>query len=167
MMISKTSAILILAVTAMASATAAEGAGTVGYVKNRHSGKCLTVHGASKANNASVDQYKCVGAANQRWTFEWAGGMTYALRNVHSGKCLTVHGASEAKGARLDQYTCVSAFNQSFVVDIASEANTQLKPRHARGKCLDVQGGSKANNASVIQWSCNGRPNQRWSVPGS
>lgn len=137
---------------------------TVGHVKNRHSGKCLTVHGASKANNATVDQYTCVGGANQRWRFEWTGGLTYALRNENSGKCLTVHGASKAKGARVDQYTCVGASNQSFRINISTPSKTPIMPTHS-GKCLDVQGGSKANNAPVIQWTCNGRSNQRWSTP--
>jgi hypothetical protein len=139
-------------------------AALLGYVKNRHSGKCLTVHGGSKANNAKVDQYTCVGAANQRWNFEWTGGSAYALRNVNSGKCLTVHGASKAKGAKVDQYTCVGTANQSFLLNISTPSNTPLRPRHS-GKCIDVKGASTANNAAVIQWSCNGRSNQRWRTP--
>jgi hypothetical protein len=148
----------------LSATTAQSRASTLGYVKNRHSGKCLTVHGASKANNARVDQYTCVGRANQRWRFEWTGGITYALRNENSGKCLTVHGASKAKGAHIDQYTCVGASNQSFRINIPTPSRTQIVPTHS-GKCLDVQGGSKANNAPVIQWTCNGRSNQLWSTP--
>ncbi|PBC92418.1 ricin-type beta-trefoil lectin protein [Streptomyces sp. Ag82_O1-15] len=147
-----------------ATKTASSASSVVGYIKNRHSGKCLTVHGASKANNARVDQYTCVGAANQRWTFEWTGGWSYALRNAHSGKCLTVHGASKAKGAAIDQYTCVGASNQSFYINIGTPSKTPLKAAHSK-KCLDVRGGSTANNAAVIQWTCNGRTNQLWSIP--
>ncbi|MET9863835.1 RICIN domain-containing protein [Streptomyces smyrnaeus] len=135
---------------------------TVKYVKNKHSGKCLTVHRASKANNATVNQYTCVGAANQRWNFEWTGGVSYNLRNMNSNKCLTVHGRSKANGAAIDQYTCVGQFNQSFYVNISEPGNTPIKAAHSQ-KCLDVQGASTANNARVIQWSCHGNSNQRWS----
>ena len=42
-------------------------AALVGYVKNRHSGKCIDVQGASAANNAAVIQWSCNGRSNQHW----------------------------------------------------------------------------------------------------
>lgn len=137
-------------------------ASTVKYIKNKKSGKCLTVYRASKANNATVNQYRCVGAANQRWNMEWTGGVSYALRNVNSNKCLTVHGASKSNGAAIDQYTCLGEANQAFYINISKPHKTEMRPSHSR-KCLDVQGGSTADNGRVIQWSCNGGKNQAWS----
>ncbi|MDJ1136902.1 RICIN domain-containing protein, partial [Streptomyces iconiensis] len=136
----------------------------------KHSGKCLTVRGASKANNATVNQYRCVsGAKNQQWRMEMSGGdVAYAsvvLRNINSGKCLTVHGASTANGAKLNQYTCVGARNQTFVFKPALMRKTPLYTQPLNGnKCVDVQGASKADNAPVIQWKCKGGKNQQWDL---
>ncbi|MEV7130094.1 RICIN domain-containing protein [Streptomyces sp. NPDC093260] len=150
------------AVNVAAAHQAQTAASTVKYVKNKHSGKCLTVYRASKADNAVVNQYKCVGAANQRWNFEWTGGLSYSLRNMNSQKCLTVHGGSKSKGATIDQYTCVGSANQKFYINIAKPWDTPLKAAHSM-KCVDVQGARTADNGRVIQWSCNGRSNQEWS----
>ncbi|MDJ1138586.1 RICIN domain-containing protein, partial [Streptomyces iconiensis] len=55
--------------------TADASAQNVRKVISKHSGKCLTVRGASKANNATVNQYRCVsGAKNQQWRMEMSGG---------------------------------------------------------------------------------------------
>lgn len=145
---------------------------TVRYIVNKNSGKCLTVYRASGANNATVNQYKCVGARNQQWRMVMTGGdqslASVVLQNVNSGKCLTVHGASGANGANIDQYTCVGATNQSFAFTPGRMSRTPLyaKPL-SRKKCVDVQGASKANNANVIQWSCHRKANQQWDLTRS
>ncbi|MFC7308124.1 RICIN domain-containing protein [Streptomyces monticola] len=152
------------------TASSAQAGNLTRYVVANHSGKCLTVLGASHANNALVNQYRCVGAKNQQWRLEMAGGgaATLAdavLRNVNSGKCLTVLGGSTAKGAKLTQYTCVGAANQTFAVKPLLLKHTQLFAKPLSGtKCVDVQGGSKADNAAVLQWSCNNRENQKWDL---
>ncbi len=149
-----------------ASATVAQ---NIRYVVARHSGKCLTVRGASRADNAVVNQYRCVGAKNQQWRLEMIGGDpslgSTVLRNINSGKCLTVHGASTAKGAKLDQYTCVGAPNQTFSFIPAMMKQTPLFTQPlSGGKCVDVQGAGKADNAPVVQWKCNQRQNQAWDL---
>ncbi|MFI7316938.1 RICIN domain-containing protein [Streptomyces venezuelae] len=147
----------------------AAAARNIRYVVARHSKKCLTVRGASHADNAVVNQYRCVGAKNQRWRLEMIGGDpslgSAVLRNINSGKCLTVHGASTAKGAKLDQYTCVGAPNQTFTFIPAMMGQTPLFTQPLSGaKCVDVQGASKADNAPVLQWNCNRRQNQAWDL---
>ncbi|MEU7647254.1 RICIN domain-containing protein [Streptomyces huasconensis] len=151
------------------TADAATAARNIRYVVARHSGKCLTVRGASHANNAVVNQYRCVGAKNQQWRLEMIGGDpslgSTVLRNINSGKCLTVHGASTAKGAKLDQYTCVGAPNQTFSFIPAMMKQTPLFTQPlSGGKCVDVQGAGKADNAPVVQWKCNQRQNQAWDL---
>ncbi len=141
---------------------------SVRYVVNNHSGKCLTVQGASKANNATVNQYRCVGARNQQWAVERGGGDpslgTLVLRNVNSGKCLTVHGGA-AKGARLDQYDCIAGTNQSFSYLPTTLRHTPLYAHPLSGKLtVDVQGASTADNAPVILWRDNHNSNQRWDI---
>lgn len=150
-------------------APVAAAARNIRYVVARHSGKCLTVRGASHADNAVVNQYRCVGAKNQRWRLEMIGGDpslgSAVLRNINSGKCLTVHGASTAKGAKLDQYTCVGSPNQTFTFIPAMMRQTPLFTQPlSEGKCVDVQGASKADNAPVLQWNCNRRKNQAWDL---
>ncbi|MEX2969649.1 RICIN domain-containing protein [Streptomyces sp. C184] len=141
---------------------------SVRYVVNNHSGKCLTVQGASKANNATVNQYRCVGASNQQWAVELGGGDpslgTLVLRNVNSGKCLTVHGGA-AKGARLDQYDCIAGTNQSFSYLPIALRNTPLYAHPLTAKlAVDVQGASTADNAPVILWRDKHNSNQRWDI---
>jgi hypothetical protein len=166
------SAVLCLGVVAGAPASAASGVqaqdGHVRYVVNKHSGKCLTVRGAGKADNATVDQYRCVGARNQQWILEQGGGDpalgSLVLRNVNSGKCLTVHGGA-AKGAKLDQYPCVGGVNQSFSYLPVQLDNTMLYAHPLSKKlAVEVQGASTADDAAVITWPENRNTNERWDI---
>ncbi|MDJ1137505.1 RICIN domain-containing protein [Streptomyces iconiensis] len=148
-------------------------ANPVRYVINRHSGKCLTVRGASTANTAIVNQYRCVGAKNQQWRLEPGGGTSptvtgTVLRNVHSGKCLTAH-RGVRKGAVLTQYECVAGANQSFMIALPRMNRTNLTAKAGTTKNLvvDVQGASKADNAPVIIWNNKNDDNQRWDLTRS
>jgi hypothetical protein len=167
-------ALLGAAVAAVGAPTAAEAslqpvagvADNVYYVKNQHSGKCLTVHGASKAKGAKVDQYRCVSGAHNQWwvVYRVAPGLA-RLTGYQSGKCLSVQGGSKKKGAALIQWTCNGADDQLFNSGWQSGKKATIKGFDSQ-KCLDVKGASTANNAAVIQWSCNGRTNQKWYLTG-
>ena len=80
----------------------------------RHSGKCVDVQGASRANSARVIQYTCHRGANQQWRPVPISGGYYELVARHSGKCLDVRGASRANSTPLIQYTCHRGANQQF-----------------------------------------------------
>lgn len=164
------------AVTRSAAATAsgttlqhvAGAADNVYYIKNQHSGKCMTVHGASRANGAKVDQYRCISGASNQWWVVYKLAAPWGLLRVtgyQSGKCLSVLGGSTRKGAPLVQWACNGASDQLFVHDWPTSRKSALKS-YRSGKCLDVQGGSTGNNAPIIQWSCNGRTNQKWYTTG-
>jgi hypothetical protein len=86
-----------------------------GYVqiRNRKSGKCLTVRNASMDDNELVIQFRCEGAGtNADWFPQYVtedqdtGEDFYRLINRHSRRCLTVQNASSNNGARLLQYDC-------------------------------------------------------------
>ncbi|MGH4031182.1 RICIN domain-containing protein [Actinomycetota bacterium Odt1-20B] len=149
-------------------APAAGGPEQVRYVINKESGKCLTVQGASKANGAVANQYRCVGAANQKWHLESTGGdpsgASVVLRNRNSGKCLTVHGGV-GKGHKLTQWECLGQDNQIFGYIPGMIRSTKLisTPVTAR-LVVDVQGGSHADNAPVIMWRDHSRQNQMWDL---
>ncbi|MFK4064494.1 RICIN domain-containing protein [Streptomyces sp. NPDC029674] len=136
----------------------------VWYFKAKHSGKCLTVHGASTGRGAAVDQYTCLNRANQRWrvmyTDQW--GIAYVI-NEHSGKCLDVQGGSKASGAKIIQWDCNSRNNQRFHVRNLS-GHVALKPKHIATKCLDVPGASQANNKQLVLWKCKNVGNQQFKM---
>ncbi|MFF8387058.1 RICIN domain-containing protein [Streptomyces kanasensis] len=136
--------------------------GGVWYFRAKHSGKCLTVHGASTARGAAVDQYTCLGRANQRWrllhTNQW--GLAYIV-SENGGKCLDVQGGSKANGAKFITWDCNSRKNQTFHVRNLT-GHMAIKPLHISTKCLDIPGASQKNNTRAVLWSCKGVANQQF-----
>jgi hypothetical protein len=145
-------------------------ADNVYYLVNKHSGKCLTVGGASKAENAAVNQYRCVGAKNQWWVIYGTGGATHRFENYHSGLNLSPAGNSERKGTKLVQRSGDGTNSQLFWASMGLGSNRSpgtISAQHHPGKlCLDVQGAGTADNAPVILWDCNRRGNQSWTAKG-
>ncbi|MEU6012159.1 RICIN domain-containing protein [Streptomyces sp. NPDC047453] len=135
-------------------------AGGIWYFRAKHSGKCLTVHGASTAKGAPVDQYTCVGAANQRWRLMYTDtfGLAY-LVNEKSGKCLDVLGGGKSNGTKIVQWDCNSRSNQVFHARNLT-GYMALKPSHVPSKCLDVPGASRQNNTRLVLWTCKNVSNQ-------
>ncbi|MFF3444155.1 RICIN domain-containing protein [Streptosporangium sp. NPDC002721] len=129
----------------------------------RHSGKCLDVDGASRADGANVIQWTCRSQPNQKWDLVATDSGYYTLRAAHSGKCLDVDGASRADGANIIQWTCQSQPNQQWRLVQKDNEYFALVSRHS-GKCLDVDGASKADGANIIQWTCQSQPNQQWRL---
>jgi len=85
-------------------------AGTYTLV-NQQSGKCLDVNGASTADGAAIQQWRCTGGTNQQFTLRkvtYAGNDAhdYQLVAGHSGKCVDVTTISTAPHAPIHQWTC-------------------------------------------------------------
>ena len=76
--------------------------------------KCLTVQGASTANNAPIIQYECNMGPNEEWFVEYKETLAtpsgnadfYWIENRNSFKCIVVQGAGTTDGAKLVQYDC-------------------------------------------------------------
>jgi hypothetical protein len=134
-------------------------------VTARHSGKVMDVINASTANNAEVKQWTWNGGANQKWSFQDAGGGYVRLVNLNSGKCLDVANASTADGANIIQYTCGSGTNQQWQW-VATGSYFQLRARHS-GKCLDVVSANTADGADIQQYTCGSGTNQQWTRTAS
>jgi hypothetical protein len=143
-----------------------------------HSGKCLDVAAASKADAAFVQQWHCYDAPNnQTWNFiAVVGGPIadgyladnyYTIRADHSAKCLQVAGASIADQATVDQMTCDPnnrQTNQQWRLVQQSDGHFNLVARHS-GKCLEVKGGSLSDGIGVVQQTCSpDRPYQEWKL---
>ncbi|MFF8652597.1 RICIN domain-containing protein [Streptomyces huasconensis] len=135
------------------------------YLKAKHSGKCLTVRGASHANNAVVNQYRCVsGAKNQWWIVYDGGGLARRFTNFESQKCLSLKGGRTAKGTPAVQRDCEGTPDQIWYT-MPPYREGEMSRSGGAG-CLDVQGASKADNAPVILWKCNSKSNQKWAGVG-
>jgi hypothetical protein len=138
------------------------------YLVNGHSGKCLTVKGASKADYAPVTQYRCVGAKNQWWVVYNVGGLRRRFENYHSQKVLSLGSGTDRKGTVAVQDTYHDGTGQIFYSQLPNSQGWagQLRPFDGHDKCLEVKGGSTADDAPVINWSCNHRTNQDWKAKG-
>ncbi|MEU5214462.1 RICIN domain-containing protein [Streptomyces sp. NPDC020742] len=143
-------------------------ADNVYYIVNGHSGKCLTVKGASTADYAPVNQYRCVGAKNQWWVIYNLGGLWRRIENYHSQKALSLGGGSDRKGTVAVQESYQDGTSQLWYSQLPNAQHWagQLQPVNGHDKCLEVQGASTADNAPVINWPCNHRTNQDWKAKG-
>jgi hypothetical protein len=90
------------------------------YIVNTHSGKCIIVPGASRANGTQLIQYPChvTPADPDAWghdAWHWLvmDGRPL-LMNLMSMKCISVAGASMNNGAALIQDACTSATNKAW-----------------------------------------------------
>ncbi|GAA0910141.1 RICIN domain-containing protein [Virgisporangium ochraceum] len=128
----------------------------------RHSGKVMDVINASTANNAEIKTWTWNGGANQKWTFQDAGGGYYRIVNSNSGRCLNVASSSTADGANVIQYSCGGGTNEQFQM-VTVGSYFQLRARHS-GKCLDVVGSGTGDGTDISQYTCNSSAtNQQWS----
>ncbi len=132
-------------------------------IVSRNSDKCLDVAGNSKENGASLHQWACGGAANQKYTLEDMGKGEWRLHPSHSAKCVSIAEESAADGAKVHQWDCDGGTNQRFRLTPSKDGSFKLNPVHS-GKCLSVAGESKDNGAKVHQWNCDGGSNQDWRL---
>lgn len=138
----------------------------------RHSGLCLDVAGNSYYDWANIQQFRCHGYANQKFTFNLVetdsyGTEWYAIKSVSSGKCLDVARNSYYDQANIIQYSCHYRANQLFKVEelgtYYGDAVIKLVAKSSN-KCLDIAGGSYYNNGNLQQFRCHGGNNQAFIV---
>ena len=138
------------------------GDATYHRITARHSGKVMDVISSSTANNAEIKQWTWNGGANQKWTFQDAGGGWFRIVNSHSGRCVDVASSSTSDGANVIQYTCGGGTNQQFQM-VTVGGYFQLRARHS-GKCLDVVSAGTGDGTDISQYPCNSSStNQQWS----
>ncbi len=136
----------------------------------QHSGKCLTVPGASTADNVRIQQQPC-SATNQAglFTLHLNGGGQYWIKPAHTtAKCLGVPGGPVTNGAEVDQNTCSAPWQNLNLHLIAGglpgiDATVNIKPMYD-SLCFDVLGGNTADGALLQQWTCNGNTQQLFAL---
>lgn len=84
-----------------------------------HSGKCMEVNPANggKNNGDAVQQAKCTGGNNQKWTLVGGAGGIHTITSMNSGKCLEVKMGPTGgmqDGDPLQQWDCNGGKNQTW-----------------------------------------------------
>ena len=125
----------------------------------QHSGKVISVPGASTSDGVKLAQLPNSGVDSERWLLESTGDGYFNLRARHSGKCMDVSGSSMTAGANVVQYTCGSGNNQRFRLLPSGNGSFALQARHS-SQCLDISGSSTADGALLVQMPCAGTANE-------
>ncbi len=127
-----------------------------------HSGKCLDVPNASRDENVGVNQYRCEGSNEQRFSFRLSNDVRYSnIVAAHSGKCLGAMYGARDNNVSIVQQQCRDAMHQKFLVRPAGQGFINIILAHS-GKCLDVPNGSLQDNVGVNQYDCDGSNEQRF-----
>jgi hypothetical protein len=131
----------------------------------RHSGKAVTVQGASTAENAAVVQFPYGGAAtNDEWSLISVGSGYYRVMNRNSGKAMAVRGASTSSSTPIVQLTYGgSATNDEWAVQDLGTGYFRFLNRNS-GKALDVKAGSTADGAILQQSTPSGVNQQQYQI---
>lgn len=133
-----------------------------------HSGKCLTVAGASPANGARVVQGSCGAGQHQRWAIEpVTEGVHHVYRLVaqHSGRCLRILYAGTAEGLPTEQRSCdppLQALQEWWLLPAGH--GTYALVHSYSGRCLGIAAASPADGAPAQQSACLLTDDQRWQL---
>jgi hypothetical protein len=126
-----------------------------------HSDKCIDVWGYAFANGATVVQWTCNSADNQRLNRIDLGNGWFALRFEHSDRCLDVAGEDHSWGAPIIQWDCHYRANQQWRY-LASDPYV-LQVRHSFN-CANVAGASRRDAAQIWQWGCHLGDDEKWTI---
>ena len=160
-------AIALGATSPAATNLAAQGpTGAIYQLTVGHSGKCLSVSGASLDDAAAVVQWTCTGEAHQQWSVEPTGDGYFRLLARHSGKALDVSRVSLDNAAPVIQYRPNGGENQQWALVPMTGGAYVLVARHS-GKALDVSRASVDDGAEIIQWTRHDGANQQWTLTAS
>jgi hypothetical protein len=121
----------------------------------KHSGKSLTIRGASTANSAYLTQNTYNAATHQQFKLVANGSYFNIYPQQASGKVLDVSGSSTADGAQVLQYTYGSTkTNQQWSFVSVGSGYYQIKCRNS-SKCMYVENSNTADDILVKQQTCN------------
>jgi hypothetical protein len=151
-----------------ATAGAAGFPGTYHWLPEHFSGPCITAHGGVH-KGAKLDQYRCIGARNQKWYVEL--GPYHEAYTIHPsqslGLCVDIPRGNYRKGAQPILWPCNGRDNQLLHISQCASRTRHCAIRPYAGghrnRCLSVKGGRQANNTPLILWSCNNARDQRFT----
>jgi cytolethal distending toxin subunit A len=135
--------------------------GTLTFIVNYNSHKCLTIAGGGTANNVYANQYDCDTHPSREWFLVDRGNNTYWIRNYNSSKCLTIAGASGENNVYANQYYCDGHPSRLWYFVDRGYSNYQIV-NYYTGKCLTIAGASGENNVYANQYNCDYHPARLW-----
>lgn len=125
----------------------------------QHSGRVLSVPGASTSDGVKLTQFSNWGVDNERWLLESTGDGHFTLRARHSGKCMDVAGASKVAGTNVIQQTCNGNDNQRFRLVSYNNGYFALQAKHS-DQCLGIAGASMDDGGFLVQSPCGWKTNE-------
>ncbi|MEZ4848473.1 MAG: RICIN domain-containing protein [Bacteroidia bacterium] len=117
----------------------------------RHSGKAISIDGASQENDANVLQFNFIKEPNQLFKFEDQGNGYYSIITKHSGKAISIQVASEEDGANVNQWHFVNVPHQLFSILDQGDGYHKIIAMHS-GKAISIAQASQEDRANAIQW---------------
>ncbi|GAA3544046.1 RICIN domain-containing protein [Kribbella ginsengisoli] len=135
--------------------------------------RCLDVDEASDDDDVPLQQWACVGTANQQMTIEYVEGSGYdtvvRLKFAQSGKCAAVRGAKLGNGVPVVQMPCAAAASQQWILRAAvndDQLDGTFRVRAVRGgKVFDVEDCDLSEGADLRTWDEeDGSECQQWQV---
>lgn len=136
------------------------------YIKNKLSGKYLTVYNNGTANGTRVVQQMFTGGNNQKWRVVRQNSYgVYKLYSVSSGKVLDVYQGNTGNGAKMNIWTdYTNSTSQKFSIQLNTDGYTHriLTLATKYEKCAVSQGATINEGANVVQYAYNGTQNDQW-----
>ena len=134
-------------------------------LRNRHSGKLLSVAGAATADGALVVQESpALGAApgpGQTWQLIDLGAFKLIV-NTASGKAFDDPAASQNPGTQLIIWSVNRGLNQQW--QLTASGNYVTLTNQASHLLADVQGAASTDGAAVIQAAASGADDEDWEL---
>jgi hypothetical protein len=140
--------------------------GALVQYRNRLSGLCLAVPGASTTAGTQLIQFACNSAngqprADQVWKAT-SNDLGRHLRSNLTNQCVAMGSSTTANGAGAIQYTCNDNNDQRWSLEKQADGKVWIRNLNSK-KCLTVSG-STVNAAPVQQWPCAANSDQMWAV---
>lgn len=131
------------------------------YIKNRKSGKHLSVANASNSNGANVEQRGDDSGTHRQWEILSVGNGYVRIKGVDSGKSIEVAGGNNSNGTNIEMRAYGGQTHQQWEIKSTSSGYYRMKSRDS-GKSIGVTGGSTSDGANIESRSWNGNNKFQW-----
>jgi hypothetical protein len=128
-------------------------------IRARHSGKLMSVAGASKANEGNVEQSSDDGNYCQQWRFIEIERGVYEIVNRNSGLALDANLSNN----NVLQYEYLGTANQKWKVTGAGNGSFYIVNK-ANNRMLEVYYAEMTDRSNIQHWGFNGETCQQWDL---
>lgn len=131
------------------------------FIKNKNSGKYLSVRGGKAANGTNVLQWSFNGKTDQQWKLAKHDHGSYEIVSALSGGYrLNIAGNSNKNGANVQIWNSTQTFR--LVKTSGNNYKLETSASGSAKKVISVSGSSKKDGANVNQWSFGSSGNDQW-----